>query len=317
MSTAARVPETWELDGDDARRTLAETGRMRLLRDAFTRFRAADGTSHSRSLAFTVSLVLVESLVVVVGFAAAFETSSITSTIVETIRSAVPGPASDVLADAVKQANKVGGDNRFLPLVIGLVGMLATATTAMAQMERGLNRIYGVEQDRPTAEKYRLAFLLTLTVGTFLGVAFLLLGFGRSIGSAWGRDARVTWEILRWPIGLVLIAVALALLLRYSANRRQPGRAWLAFGAGVAVVLWAASTIALALVFRLSSSFGDTYGPLAGVIALLLWTFVSSFSIFYGVAVAAQLESIRSGSGAARDPAKAAPAPVDGEMARA
>ena len=48
MSVAHLVPETYELDGDDARETLARTGRMQLVKDAFVRFRAADGFSHSR-----------------------------------------------------------------------------------------------------------------------------------------------------------------------------------------------------------------------------------------------------------------------------
>jgi YihY family inner membrane protein len=301
MSTASRVPETGDRSGDDPKEALAKTGRMRLLKNAFTRFRAADGTSHTRSLAFATSLVLVQGLVVLLGFAAAFEKSGITSTIVETIRSAVPGPASDVLADAVKQANRVGHQHRFLPLSIGLVGVLITATTAMGQIERGFNRIYGIEKDRPTLHKYGVAFRMTLTVGTGLLMAFLMLGFGRSIGRSWGHNARVVWEILRWPAGLILIAICLAALLSHSANRRQPGRAWLAFGAGTAVALWALSTIALGLVFGLSSSFGQTYGPLAGIVALQLWTLLSAFSIFYGVSVAAELEAIRSRTEVTRD----------------
>ena len=309
MSTATRVPETWDFTGDDPKEMLASTGRIRLLQSAFTRFRRADGTSHSRSLAFATSLVLVQGIIVLVGFAAAFGQSGITSTIVETIRSAVPGPASDVLAEAVRQANRVGNQDRFLLLTLGLIGLLITSTTAMGQMERGLNRIYGIEKDRPTGEKYALAFVLTLTVGTGLAIAFLLLGFGRSIGRSWGHEARVAWEILRWPIGLALIAVCLAALLGHSANRRQPGRAWLAFGSGVAVVLWALSTIGLAIAFRLASNFGQTYGPLAGIVALQLWTFLSSFSIFYGVSVAAELEAIRAGAGETRAARAEASAP--------
>lgn len=141
MSTAARVPETWELTGDDARETLAATGRMRLLKDAFVRLRAADGTSHSRSLAFVSSLVLVQGLIVIVGFAAAFGSYGVSSVIVDTIRGSVPGPAGDLLTGAVKQANKVGTEDRFLALVLGLVGTTVTATTVMGQLERGLNRI--------------------------------------------------------------------------------------------------------------------------------------------------------------------------------
>ena len=204
MSSAPRVPETWHAMGDDPKDTLARTGRLHLLASAFVRFRLADGTSHSRSLAFATSLVLVQGLVVLVGFAAAFGQSGITSTIVETIRSAVPGPASDVLADAVRQANRVGHQNRFLPLTIGLIGLLITSTTAMGQIERGLNRLYGIERDRPTVRKYAVAFAMTLTVGVGLGLAFLMLGFGRSIGSSWGHDARVVWDVLRWPVGLLL-----------------------------------------------------------------------------------------------------------------
>jgi uncharacterized BrkB/YihY/UPF0761 family membrane protein len=135
-----------------------------------------------------------------------------------------------------------------------------------------------------------------LTVGLGLAVAFLMLGFGRSLGSSWGAGWRTMWEILRWPIGLALVTVCLAALLRYAANRRQPGRAWLAFGAGAAVVLWALATIGLALTFRASSTFGQTYGPLAGVVALQLWTLFSSFGIFYGVSVAAELEAVRARS---------------------
>ena len=105
MSTASRVPETWDRAGDDPKETLARTGRLNLLATAFARFRQADGTSHARSLAFATSLVLVQAIVVLVGFAAAFGHSEVTSTIVETIRSAVPGPASDVLAEAVRWAS--------------------------------------------------------------------------------------------------------------------------------------------------------------------------------------------------------------------
>ena len=60
VSTATVVPETWELSGDDAIEMLRNTGRRRLVADAFQRMRLADGFSHARSLAFMTSLVLVQ-----------------------------------------------------------------------------------------------------------------------------------------------------------------------------------------------------------------------------------------------------------------
>jgi len=46
---------------------------------------------------------------------------------------------------------------------------------------------------------------------------------------------------------------------------------------------------------HVSSSFGSTYGPLAGFVALLLWSLLSAMAFFYGVAVCAQLEALRAG----------------------
>ena len=72
MSTARLIPETWELSGDDAWRTLRRTGRRRLLADAFQRLRWADGFSHSRSLAFLVALAAIQGIIALVGVASAF-----------------------------------------------------------------------------------------------------------------------------------------------------------------------------------------------------------------------------------------------------
>ena len=206
MSTASRVPETWELTGDDARETLASTGTVRLLKDSLERLRRADGTSHSRSLAFVTSLVLVQGLIVIVGFAAAFGSSSVSNVIVDAIRSAAPGPAGDVLTGAVKQARSVGAQDRYLVLVIGLLGTMLTATTLMGQLERGLNRIYGVERDRPFLAKYKLAFLLAISAGVVIASAFILLAFGRQIGTSGSGTVHSVWVVVRWPLAVARVA---------------------------------------------------------------------------------------------------------------
>ena len=166
MSTATPVPETWELTGDDARELLRSSGRRSILRDAFVRLRVADGFSHARSLAYATSLVFVQAIIALVGLAVAVGNGSFSRVVVRTLQAAVPGPGGDLLTDAVSQAHRAGIAHRYAGLVFGLVGALITGSTLLGQLERGLNRIYGVEQDRPTVRKYGLALALTVTAGT-------------------------------------------------------------------------------------------------------------------------------------------------------
>ena len=87
MSTATSVPVTrdLELKGDDALETLRATGRRRLALDAFDRFRAADGFSHARALAFQFALTLVPALIAVIGLATALDQDTFTRIVREVL----------------------------------------------------------------------------------------------------------------------------------------------------------------------------------------------------------------------------------------
>lgn len=315
MSTASKVPETWELSGDDAAETLRSTGRRALLVDAFQRMRAGDGFSHARSFAFLVSLLLVQATIALVGLAMAFGDSRFSTGIVSMIQNAVPGPAGELLTGAVGQASQVGESKRYLGLVIGLVGSLISGTTALGQLERGLNRLYGVEVDRPATQKYGRAFLLAVSSGVLVTIAFVAIGFGSTVGqqlhTVW---IDTTWNVVRWPIGIAGMVAAMALLFRWCPRRHQPNWSWLAFGSSVSVCLWFVVTVAMGVVFRFSTSFGDTYGPLAGIVALQLWSMLSCMSIMYGGAVAAQLEAIRAGDPGPRRADEEAASPTEEDI---
>jgi YihY family inner membrane protein len=320
MSAANDVPETWNLSGDDAWETLKQTGRLRLARDAFRRFRASDGTSHSRSLAFLVALLLVQGVIALVVIASMVHQRSWSELMVNMLRTVAPGPSGKVLTDAVVQAQQAGASSNDTALLVGLVvSSLITACSLLGQVERGLNRLYGIEQDRPTLRKYARAFVLSISAGALIVAAFAVIAVGHVFAASLGSEFAVSvWNALRWPVGLILAITGIALLFRWSPFRRQPAWSWLTFGAFVGVALWMLATIGLSVFFQTSSSFGETYGSLAGLIALLLWSFVTSVAVFYGGAVAAQLEAIRAGDPGPLDVTRVADAGGgDREMAHA
>jgi YihY family inner membrane protein len=175
----------------------------------------------------------------------------------------------------------------------------------MGQLERGLNRIYGIERDRPTLQKYGRACLFALSVGILLMVALACLAFGREVfAGTHSQSMNTAWAIVRWPLGLVLIAISITVLFRSVPRRCQPKLSWLAFGSGVSVVLWTLATVGLGVFYRLSATFGQTYGPLAGTVALLFWCFLTSVALFFGAAVVAQLEAVRAGVATPQDSEK-------------
>ena len=298
MSTATSVPETYELEGDDALRTLRSTGWAQLLKDSFVRFRAADGFSHSRALAFQVMLTLLPFLIAVVGLATAMNVDELRHLFTQTVDRLAPGPAGQIFTQAIGQGAKSAARGGVFALLIGAVAALASATLAMGQIERGANRLYGVEQDRPTTQKYWNGFKLACTAGVLTVLAFMIIVGGADVAGASGLSGVVKglWTLLRWPLSIAFVIVAFALLFRAAPRRHQPSWSWLAVGSGFSVLLWFVFTGLLGLYLGASSgTFGRTYGPLTGVIAILLWTFLTSLAIYLGLAFAAQLEAVRAG----------------------
>ena len=84
---------------------------------------------------------------------------------------------------------------------------------------------------------------------------------------------------------------------RAGASPRRPGSR---SAPALAALLWLLFTGALALWIGATENFGATYGPLAGTIAVLLWTFLTALAVLLGLAFAAQLEAVRAGVTATR-----------------
>ncbi|MFI2376289.1 YihY/virulence factor BrkB family protein [Streptomyces sp. NPDC018964] len=314
MGTVVHVPQTRdmigeELSGDEAFAALRHYGGLRLLTDSFARFRYADGFSHARALAFQVVLGLVPFTVALVGLATSVHTEDVGRVIELTLGRIVPGASADIVEDAFEGTRRSAHDDvgSALALWLGLGFALLNLASAMGQIERGANRIYGIERDRPFPRKYGRAVLLALTAGLPLVLGFVVLVAGDAVGDAvaevaGGSGGSGWWTVLELPVGLVLAWVASAVIFRWSPRRTQPGYTWLAFGSAVHLLLWVAATWLLALYVEGSGAFGALYGPLTAFIALLLWANLTAVALFLGISFAAQLEAARAGIDAAVRP---------------
>ncbi|GAA5130793.1 hypothetical protein GCM10023339_61840 [Alloalcanivorax gelatiniphagus] len=305
MTTARTVPVTTEMDGDeldaeDAWHLARHHGLRRVLVESAVRFRYGDGFTNSRALALQTCLAVVPFLLAVMGLAADIDDDRPARVVAATVNAVSPASGDE---DAVAQALTTGSEGAGeLALALGLLFALLSMTTAMAQVERGSNRIYGIRRDRPALHKYGRAAVFTALLAGPVGLGFLALVAGGAFGDAmvaeygWSDGARTAWEWGRWPLGLGALVVAIAVLFDHAPRRRQPALSWLALGSSITVVGSMVAAAGLAAYVNLSGSFSSTYGPLAGVFALLVWSLLSSISLFFGVAVCAQLEALRAGA---------------------
>ncbi|PVZ13027.1 YihY/virulence factor BrkB family protein [Actinomycetospora cinnamomea] len=321
MSSVRAVPVTTDMDGDalsadDAWHMVRHIGLKTLLRDAFRRFRYGDGFSNARAFALQLALATVPLVIAGSGLASVVGIESVSEVLARTVVAVSPGANDQLLADLVARGpaedpgpggedadDPRGEDIGEIAVVLGLATAFLALTSGIAQLERGVNRIYGTERDRPLLRKYARAAVLTLTAGTALGVGLVLIIAGGPFGDAievvyhWGDTAETVFDVLRWPVGLVALVLAVTVLFRFVPRRHQPGLSWLALGAGLTVLLWLAASGMVALYVSLSGDFSDIYGPLAGIMALLLWATATGIALLLGVAVAAQLEGARAGIG--------------------
>lgn len=308
MGTVVRVPQTRdmigeELSGDEAWAALRTYGGGKLLSDAFLRFRYADGFSIARALAFQFVLALVPFSIALVGVATSLHTESVGRVVELTLTRIAPGPSADLIRTSLGRAEGGAGSGPGgeLAVWLGLGFATLNLASAMAQIERGANRIYGVERDRPFLAKYGRALVLAVAAGLPLVGGFLILVGGKAVGGAlaetfhWGEAAQDVWGWLRIPVGVLLTWLASAVLFRWAPRRDQPGYTWLAFGSAVHLLLWVGATWLLTLYVGFSGSFGSVYGPLTAFVALLLWSQLAGISLFLGLSLAAQLESARAG----------------------
>lgn len=305
MSSTKLVPETRlmtqeELSADDAWHTLRRHGGWCLLRDAFIRFRYGDGFSHARAFAFQLCLAVVPFLIALTGLISDLGVDEGGKVVADTVLAITPGQSESMVQELLADGDRTERAGE-LALTLGLLTGLVALTTTMAQIERGANRIYGVERDRPALAKYLRAAVLALLAGVPALTGFLILVGGGAMGKSvqrhyeWGGLAHAAWSVVRWPLSLGLTVLAVALLFRHAPRRRQPGLSWLFFGAGIATALWWLASLLLAAYVKTSGGFGQTYGALTGMMALLVWANLTGVALFGGLAFAAQLEAMRIG----------------------
>ncbi len=183
-----------------------------------------------------------------------------------------------------------------LGVILGFLGALWSASGYVGAFGRAMNRIYEIGEGRPIwkLRPYMLVLTLVLVFLTAVALAGLVLtgGVADSVGRALGLDSTVVlvWQIAKWPVLLAVVVVIVALLYYATPNVKQPKFRWVSVGAVLAIVTWLLASAAFGFYVANLSSYDKTYGSLAGVIAFLLWLWLTNLALLFGAELDAELE---------------------------
>ena len=235
------------------------------------------------------ALVVLVSLLGVVG-----QSRQTVDTVLQIVGDVGPQSVVDTLRAPIEQL--VQSPTAGLTLVIGIAGALWSASGYVGAFGRGMNRIYEIEEGRPVWKLRPLQLALTLGGLLLVAVAAVLLTItgplATAIGDALGvgQAAVTAWNIARWPLLLVLVVLAVAILYYVTPNIKQPRFRWVSIGAGAAIVVWIVASVAFGLYVSNFGSYNKTYGALAGVIVFLLWLWITNLALLFGAELDSELE---------------------------
>jgi membrane protein len=213
--------------------------------------------------------------------------SSAIQPLVNNLSTVAPGPAKEILTGALKGLQQGGGGAGVL-FVVALAGAIWSASGYISAFMDASNAIYDIEEGRPIWKKLPLRLAITVVMLVLLAVsavAVVLSGpVAEQAGTLFGvgSSALAVWDIAKWPV-LVLIASFMFAVLYYSApNVKQPGLGSVVPGGVAAVVLWIVLSAAFAFYVTSFGSYNKTYGALGGVIAFLVWLWLTNVAILLG-----------------------------------
>jgi membrane protein len=218
----------------------------------------------------------------------------------------LPGEALQLVQDNLHEL--VSGERGGL-LSFGLLAALWTSSSALTAIMDSLNRAYDVEEGRPFWKVRGLAILLTVGLSAFIIVSIVLLTFGPQIGG-WiadqmglGRVFQMAWNVLRWPVIVGLLIVAMALVYYLAPDVEQQWQ-WITPGSIVAVLGWLLASLGFSYYVNQFGSYNATYGSIGAVIVLLTWMYVSGFFVLVGGEINAEIEHA---SASGKDPGEKVP----------
>jgi membrane protein len=224
-----------------------------------------------------------------------FDPKEIAKALTTVLNQVAPGSAANTFSGVINQLAGSTASAGF-GLIIGLASALWAASGYVGAFTRAANVVWETPEGRPFWKLKPLQLLLTLIGVLFIAVIALGVvatgpvtdAIGQALGL--GGTATTVWDVAKWPVMLVLVAIMIAVLYYASPNVRIRGFKFVTVGSGVALLVWIVASALFAFYVANFGSYNKTYGTLAGVVVFLVWLWITNLAVLVGIELDAERE---------------------------
>lgn len=211
----------------------------------------------------------------------------------------LPPEVLETIEDLIRAI--VADDSNRTVAVFGIMLGLFSASGAATALINGLNRAYGVREERNLVVLRLTGLAIAAALLAALGALVLTVVLGPQVRDWLVPDAlEGTWADVAFTAGQFLIALVVLLVLFafiywIGPHRPRPSWRWLSGGTILAVAGWLVVSGGFALYTSVFADFraNPIYAGFGGFIVLLLWLQLSMLVTLVGAEVNVELERIR------------------------
>lgn len=210
----------------------------------------------------------------------------------QSVNSVLPAQAWEILHGQITSVITAPNAGLGLGIAIGLLIALWSAGSGIRAVMRAMNIAYGEKETRNLATFYAMASAMTLAViifvwislGVIIGVpAFLALM--KLEGLTVGFSRAIPWLLL-----VSIFAFSSGVLYRFGPSRRPAKKRWVMPGIIFTTVTWLLQSFAFSKFIAAFGNYNAVYGSLSAVIILLIWFWLTAYTVIVGAELNAEME---------------------------
>ena len=202
----------------------------------------------------------------------------------------MPPAAFSLISDRIQSVVAQPAKGLGVSLVVSLLISFWSSSTGTKSILNALSLAYHERETRGIIRFQIVAFSMTFIgiIGVAMAIGFLVfvpiaLAF---LGLPGNLEFLV--GLISFAAMVLFVLVALGLLYRFGPAGR--GRIFYAPGAAIATLAWLTGSWAFGLYVGHFAAYSATYGPLATLIGLMMWFYLSAYVVLFGAELNAALD---------------------------